>query len=172
MEQQYCVIYGCNDNDPGPFIIAVTKDQNMINGFREEHYHFCKGGEILTDGFYDNLTSDYEIQYIAGHYMTPKMITDFMSYLTSEYNQITMYADNLERDLEYILFDNDEEYAIVEEGIGFLRDHLFEVTASFHMSDRYGSDDQILNSLYANVMNIPLCLEKFLSTYQPDAGLF
>ena len=57
MEQEYCIIYGCNDNDPGPFVIGVTKDQDMINGFREEHYHFCRGGNVVIDSMYDNLAA-------------------------------------------------------------------------------------------------------------------
>ena len=70
---EYCIIYGKNNSNPGPFIVAVSKDQNMINGFREEHYHFCAGGEVAVDVFYDNLADDYEIEYKGGHYMTPLM---------------------------------------------------------------------------------------------------
>ena len=93
MEQEYCVIYGYNESEPGPFIIGVTKDQSMIDGFREEHYHFCKGGEVLVDSFYDNLAPDYEIQYISGHYMTPAMITEFMRYLTGS----TLFCQDLRK---------------------------------------------------------------------------
>ena len=37
--------------------------KNIIN--------FCAGGEVVVDGFYDNLADDYEIEYKGGHYMTP-----------------------------------------------------------------------------------------------------
>lgn len=171
MEQEYCVIYGYNDNDPGPFIIGVTKDQNMINGFREEHYHFCKGGEVLIDSFYDNLAPDYEIQYISGHYMTPAMITDFMRYLTAQCNQICMLLDTLERDTEYIRF-NETEQDIVEEGFSFLREHVQDMAYTMNMGNTYGSRNDIEDSVYASILNIPLCLENFLSTYRPEPCLY
>ena len=171
MEQQYCVIYGFNDNDPGPFIIGVTKDQNMINGFREEHYHFCKGGEILTDSFYDNLSSDYEIRYVDGHYITPVMMTDFMNYLTSEYNQLSMLVDTLTRDSEYLKFSDDEQ-DIISDGLGFLQEILYEVSYGVHIDNKYGSDDILQDSIYASLLNIPECLNRFLAAYQPPNGLF
>ena len=171
MEQEYCIIYGYNDNDPGPFVIGVTKDQNMINGFREEHYQFCKGGEVVVDTFYDNLSSDYEITYSAGHYLTPKMITDFMQFLTAEYNQISMLVDNLSRDIEYLKF-NETEQDILSDGIGFLHEILYDVSYGVHMDNRYGTNDQIMDSIYANILDVPKCLDKFLSTYQPTADIF
>lgn len=171
MEQTYCIIYGYNDNDPGPFIIGVTKDQNMINGFREEHYQFCKGGTVITDRCYDDLASDYEIRYSAGHYLTPKMITEFMQYLTTEYNQLTSIIDMLTRDTDYLKL-NETEQDIITEGIGFLNETLYELSYGFHMEDRYGTNDEILDSIYASVLDIPVCLDRFLSTYQPNAELF
>lgn len=170
MEQEYCIIYGCNDVDPGPFVVGVTKDQDMINGFREEHYHFCKGGNVVIDSFYDNLSADYEIRYSGGHYLTPKMITDFMQYLTAEYNQLTMLIDALSRDVEYFKF-NETEQDIISEGLGFLHETLYETSYGMHMENKYGSDD-ILDSIYASVLDVPECLNRFLSTYQPEAGLF
>ena len=104
MEQEYVIIYGRTDSDPSPFIVAVSKDQNMINGFREEHYQFCAGGEVVVDGFYDNLADDYEIEYKGGHYMTPLMTTKFMEYLTSVYIPATV--NNLEYGIN--AFDNCE----------------------------------------------------------------
>lgn len=171
MEQEYCVIYGYNDNDPGPFIIAVTKDQSMIDGFREEHYHFCRGGEILIDSFYDNLAPDYEIQYTSGHYLTPAMITDFMRYLTAQCNQICMVLDVLERDSEYLRFTDDER-DIVDEGFSFLRDHVQDMAYTMNISDGYGSRNDIEDSVYASILNVPECLERFLSTYRPEANLY
>ena len=159
MEQEYCIIYGYNDNDPGPFVVGVTKDQNMINGFREEHYQFCKGGDIVVDSFYDNLSSDYEITYSAGHH------------LTAEYNQISMLVDNLSRDIEYLKF-NETEQDILSDGIGFLHEILYDVSYGVHMDNTYGSNDQIMDSIYANILDVPKCLDKFLSTYQPTADLY
>ena len=171
MEQEYCIIYGCNNVDPGPFIIGVTKDQNMINGFREEHYHFCKGGEIMVDSFYDNLASDYEIQYLAGHYLTPMMITKFMEYLTAQYNQLFMYFDNIERDLDNLRF-SEYEYEILDDGFGLLREHLGELMYTVNTLNIYGEADVIEDSVYGAILNIPLCLERFLASYQPEAGLY
>ena len=171
MEQEYCVIYGFNDVDPGPFIIGVTKDQNMINGFREEHYHFCKGGEILVDSFYDNLSSDYEIQYLAGHYLTPIMITKFMEYLTAQYNQLFMLYDNIDRDIDNFIF-NEVEQEIIDDGFGLLRDHLGELSYTINTLNIYGTADVIEDSVYGAILNIPLCLEQFLSTYKPEANIF
>jgi hypothetical protein len=170
MEQEYCIIYGYNDVDPGPFIIGVTKDQEMINGFREEHYHFCKGGEVAIDGFYNNLSQDYEIQYTAGHYLTPVMITKFMEYLTAEYNQLFMYYDIIERDIDNLIF-NEYDMEVVEEGISTLRDHLGELMYTVNTLNIYGEADIIEDSVYGSILNIPLCLDRFLATYQPEAGL-
>ena len=169
--EEYCIIYGCNDNDPGPFIIGVTKDQNMINGFREEHYHFCRGGEVVVDSFYNNLSSEYEIQYMAGHYLTPIMITKFMEYLTAQYNQLFMYFDNIERDLDNLRF-SEAEYEILDDGFGLLREHLGELMYTVNTLNIYGEADIIEDSVYGAILNIPLCLEKFLSTFQPEAGIF
>lgn len=171
MEQEYCVIYGYNESEPGPFIIAVTKDQSMINGFREEHYHFCKGGEVLVDCFYDNLAPDYEIQYISGHYMTPVMITDFMRYLTAQCNQICMVLDILERDTEYLRFSDDEQ-DIVEEGFSFLRDHVQDMAYRMNMGNTYGSSNDIEDSVYASILNVPECLDRFLASYRPEANIY
>ena len=171
MKQQYCVIYGYNDNDPGPFIIGVTKNQDMINGFREEHYHFCRGGEILNDGMYEQLASDYEIEYSSGHYITPKMLTEFMEYLTAEFNQITMLTDALLRDSEYLIF-NETEQDILTEGLDFLHETLYEASYGMHIDNTYGSNDSINDSIYASILDIPKCLDRFLSTYQPSNGLF
>lgn len=171
MNQQYCIIYGYNDNDPGPFIIGVTKNQDMINGFREEHYHFCRGGEILTDNLYDQLSSDYEIMYTSGHYLTPKILTEFMEYLTAEFNQLTMLVDTINRDVEYLIF-NETEQDIISDGLDFLHETLYEASYGLHMDEKYGTSDPINDSIYASVLNIPECLDRFLSTYQPSNGLF
>lgn len=171
MNQQYCVIYGYNDNDPGPFIIGVTKNQDMINGFREEHYHFCRGGEILTDNLYEQLSFDYEITYSSGHYLTPKMLTEFMEYLTAEFNQLTMLADAINRDAEYLIF-NETEQDIISDGLGFLHEILYEASCGLHMDNKYGSIDPLNDSIYASILDIPKCLDKFLSKYQPSNGLF
>jgi hypothetical protein len=168
MEQEYCIIYGYNDVDPGPFIIGVTKDQNMIDGFRQEHYHFCRGGEVTIDGFYDNLAPDYEIQYTGGHYLTPVMITEFIEYLTAEYNQLFMLFDNIERDVDNLIF-NEAEQAVVEEGIDLLREHLNNLMYTMNTEGRYGEANIIEDSVYGSILNIPLCLDNFLSTYQPKA---
>lgn len=171
MEQEYCIIYGCNDVDPGPFVIGVTKDQNMINGFREEHYHFCRDGKIMVDSFYDNLASDYEIQYLAGHYLTPAMITKFMEYITAKYNQLFMLYDNIERDIDNLVF-NEVEQEIIDDGFGLLREHLGELSYTVNTLNIYGSADVIEDSVYGAILNIPLCLEQFLSTYQPEANIY
>ena len=168
--EEYCVIYGYNDNDPGPFIIAVTKNQDMINGFREEHYHFCRGGEVMVDCFYNNLSADYEIQYTAGHYLTPVMITAFIDYLTAQYNTIFKCLEHIESDVDNLKFDDDER-EVLDDGFGFLREHLQDIVYSMNISYGYGSSDEINDSVYAGLLNIPLCLERFLSTYQPQSGL-
>ena len=169
--EEYCIIYGCNNEDPGPFIIGVTKDQNMINGFREEHYHICRGGEVVVDSFYHNLAPDYEIQYLAGHYLTQVMITKFMEYLTSQYNQLFMYFDNIERDIDNLRF-SEEEYEIIDDGFGLLREHLGELMYTVGTLNIYGEADVIEDSVYGAILNIPLCLERFLESYQPEAGLY
>ena len=46
MNNEYCVIYASTDSNP-MFIVAVSQDQNMISGFREEHYHFAKYRYLL-----------------------------------------------------------------------------------------------------------------------------
>ena len=45
------------------FIMAVSKDQNMINGFREQHYQYCRGGEIVRDNKYYDYAGDFEINF-------------------------------------------------------------------------------------------------------------
>lgn len=173
MEQEYCIIYGSTDADPGPFILAVSKDQNLINGFREEHYQFCKDGEVVVDGFYDNLASDYEISYKSGHYMTPIMVTKFMEYLTSVYNQLFSIADVLERDLEHFIFTESEQ-EIIDDGFGLLMEHLQNMSYTMNVATPYDFDasDIIEDSVYGATLNIPECLDRFMATFEPDAGLY
>lgn len=173
MEQEYCIIYGSTEADPGPFILAVSKDQNLINGFREEHYQFCKAGEVVVDGFYDNLASDYEISYKSGHYMTPIMVTKFMEYLTSVYNQLFSIADVLERDLEHFIFTESEQ-EIIDDGFGLLMEHLQNMSYTMNVATPYDFDasDIIEDSVYGATLNIPECLDRFMATFEPDAGLY
>jgi len=167
--KEYCVIYGCNDNDPGPFIVAVTTNQDMINGFREEHYHFCIGGEVLVDSFYDNISSDYEILRFMGHYVTPIMMTDFTNYLVSVYNGIYKCIDSLENDIDNINFTDDER-EIVDMGFGLVKEHLENLVYNMNIVGDY-SDDDLVDSIYAELLNIPECLNRFLATYQPKNGI-
>lgn len=167
--KEYCVIYGYNDNDPGPFIVAVTTNQDMINGFREEHYHFCIGGEVLVDSFYDNISSDYEILRFMGHYVTPIMMTDFTNYLVSVYNGIYKCIDSLENDIDNINFTDDER-EIVDMGFGLVKEHLENLVYNMNIAGDY-SDDDLVDSIYAELLNIPECLNRFLATYQPKNGL-
>ena len=167
--KEYCVIYGYNDNDPGPFIAAVTTNQDMINGFREEHYHFCIGGEVLVDSFYDNISSDYEILRFMGHYVTPIMMTDFTNYLVSVYNGIYKCIDSLENDIDNINFTDDER-EIVDMGFGLVKEHLENLVYNMNIAGDY-SDDDLIDSIYAELLNIPECLNRFLATYQPKNGL-
>lgn len=167
MEQEYCVIYGSTSNNPGPFIIAVSKDQTMINGFREEHYHLCMGGEIVVDQFYDNLASDFEIRYISGHYMTPVMMTAFMNYLTSVFNQVCMLVDNIDRDIDNLIFDEDE-YSIVSEGFDLLREQTYGLSYTMNVPEPYGSTGDIDDSIYASILNVGECLDIFMSNYEPE----
>ena len=167
MEQEYCVIYGGTDTNPGPFIIAVSKDQNMINGFREEHYHFCKGGEILIDQFYDNLANDFEIRYISGHYLTPVMLTKFMEYLTSVFNTVCMLVDNIDSCIDDLKFDEDE-LSIISEGMDLLREQTYGLSYTMNVPDHYGSNDGIDDSIYASILNVELCLDRFMETYEPE----
>lgn len=167
MEQEYCVIYGGTDTNPGPFIIAVSKDQNMINGFREEHYHFCKGGEILIDQFYDNLASDFEIRYISGHYLTPVMLTKFMEYLTSVFNTVCMLVDNIDGCIDDLKFDEDE-ISILSEGMDLLREQTYGLSYTMNVPDHYGSNDGIDDTIYATILNVELCLDRFMEIYEPE----
>lgn len=167
MEQEYCVIYGGTDSNPGPFIIAVSKDQNMINGFREEHYQFCKGGEILIDKFYNNLSDDFEIRYVSGHYVTPVMMTKFMEYLTSIFNQVCMLIDNIDTNIDDLKFD-DEELYIISEGFDLLREQTYGIAYTMNVSDPYGSDNLLDDSIYASILNVEECLERFMSVYEPE----
>ena len=142
----------------------------MINGFREEHYHICRGGEVLIDSFYKNLSADYEIQYIAGHYLTPVMITAFVDYLTTQYNTIFKCLEHIESDIDNLKFSDDER-DVLDDGFGFLREHLQDIVYTMNISYGYGSSDEITDSVYAGLLKIPLCLERFLATYQPQAGI-
>lgn len=160
MNEEYCVIYGGSDENPGPFVIAVSKDQEMINGFREEHYHFCKNGEIINDGQYENFMYDYEISYKLGHYITPAMLTEFTSYLTSIYNRIYQISDTYERELCHLLF-NEADQLIVDDGFGLLAEHLADMVP-IELSD------EVDDSLYGSVLNIEKCLDQFMSTYKPS----
>ena len=75
MNNQYCLIYGSTDENPGLFIIGVSKNQNMINGFREEHYHFCVHGEVVRGYDYDKLAPDFEISSRTAARDSPVLIT-------------------------------------------------------------------------------------------------
>lgn len=170
--EEYMIIYGRTDSDPGPFVVAVSKDQNMINGFREEHYHFCADGEVVIDGFYDNLVSDYEIEYKGGHYMTPVMTTKFLEYLTSVYNQLFSLADTIERDIDHLIF-SEVEQEMVEEGYGLLMEHLQNMSYTMNIATPYDYDatDIIEDSVYGATLNIPECLDRFMATFEPEAGI-
>ena len=173
MEQEYVIIYGRTDSDPSPFIVAVSKDQNMINGFREEHYHFCAGGEVAVDVFYDNLADDYEIEYKGGHYMTPLMTTKFMEYLTSVYNQLFSIADTIERDIEHFIFTESEQN-IIDEGFGLLMEHLQNMSYTMNVATPYdfNASDVIEDSVYGATLNIPECLDRFMSSFEPEPGIY
>ena len=103
--------------------------------------------------------------------MTPAMITDFMRYLTAQCNQICMLLDTLERDAEYLRF-NEVEQDIVEEGFSFLREHVQDMAYTMNMPNEYGSSNDIEDSVYASILNVPLCLERFLAMYRPEASLY
>lgn len=171
--EEYMIIYGRTDSDPSPFVIAVSKDQNMINGFREEHYHFCADGEVVVDGFYNNLASDYEIEYKAGHYMTPAMTTKFMEYLTSVYNQLFSIADVIERDIDHLIF-TEVEQEMVEDGFGLLMEHLQNMSYTMNVATPYDFDasDIIEDSVYGATLNIPECLDRFMATFEPEPDIY
>lgn len=157
--EEYCVIYGGTDTNPGPFIIGVSKDQEMINGFREEHYHFCKGGEIVSDSKYECFAADYEISYKCGHYMTPKMITEFIEYLTAVYNQLSQILDTYDRNLCYLLFDENDQN-VIDDGFGLFEEILGDVIP-IELSEI------VEDSIYGSVLQIENCLNTFISTYEP-----
>lgn len=159
--EEYCIIYGTTDNNPGPFVLAVSNDQEMINGFREEHYHICRGGEIVNDSRYDIFAGDYEIQEYMGHYMTQRMITDFCQYCTSIFNSLWSITDTIERELQYIKFNPDEQ-SVVDDGFGLLCEILSQ---SAPIETR---DIMEQGHIYADVLYIEKCLEGFLATYQPS----
>lgn len=170
---EYIIIYGRTDSDPSPFIIAVSKDQNMINGFREEHYHFCADGEVVVDGFYNNLASDYEIEYKSGHYMTPVMTTKFMEYLTSVYNQLFSIADNIERDIDHLIF-TEVEQEMIDDGFGLLMEHLQNMSYTMNVATPYDFDasDIIEDSVYGATLNIPECLDRFMARFEPEPNIY
>ena len=156
MNNEYCVIYACTDNNP-MFIVAVSQDQNMINGFREEHYHFAKYGEIVNDGKYGDYYEDYEIMYKAGHYITNVMLTEFIDYLVAIYNQFSRITDVYDRNIEYLKFDeNDNDIAY--DGFGLLNDHL-EGTHPVDYSD-------VIED-FGQIFNVELCLDNFMNQYEP-----
>lgn len=159
--EEYCIIYGHTDSNPGPFILAVSKDQEMINGFREEHYHLCRGGEIIKDTRYDVFAGDYMVEEYMGHFMTQRMITDFCQYCTSVFNSIYAITDTLERDLSYLKFGPDEQH-VVDDGFGLLCEILSAV-APIETKDMMEQ-----GHIYADILYIDKCLERFLSTYQPE----
>lgn len=153
---EYCVIYGSSDDRPEPFIFGVTNNQQLINGFREEHYHICVGAEIRNDNGYDNYI-DYEIMEYLGHFITNKMLTDFCDYCTSIFNRIYGITDTIEMDVSYLKFDENEE-EIVDDGFGL----LFEIMCSAAPLELHEMKN---NSIYDDVLDIHKCLEEFLSTY-------
>ena len=156
MNEEYCIIYASTDSNP-MFVVGVSKDQEMINGFREEHYHFAKYGEVVNDGRYGDFFPDYEIFYQAGHYMTSVMQTEFLDYLTAVYNQFSMLEDVIDRNIYYLNFtDNDE--SVIYDGFGLLQEHL-EGIAPVDFSNVV--DD------YGQILNIELCLENFMNIYEP-----
>lgn len=159
MKEEYCVIYGATDENPAPFVIAVSKDQSMINGFREEYWHLCKGGEILSDGGYDTFSSDYEIQLYMGRYMTPMMITKFNEYVTSIFNRMWSLVDNLDNMRDNLKFTESDDVD-VNDGLGFLQEILSEIVP-IEMFNGEGS-------VYGNVLDIDKCLERFISIFIPE----
>lgn len=164
MEKEYCIIYGHSDKDPGPFVLAVSDNQEMINGFREEHYHLCKGGEIVKDNMYDNY-KDYHIENQCGHYMTPMMITGFCEYCRSLFNKLVEITDMIERDLSYFRFDDSDQDKI-DDGFTLLLEILTDSAPVEYECEL----DDILNG--CSVFDLPECLDNFLAIYQPDGNVF
>ena len=105
--------------------------------------------------------------------MTPMMTTKFMEYLTSIYNQLFSIADTLERDLEHLIFTETEQ-DIIDDGFGLLMEHLQNMSYTMNIATPYDFDasDIIEDSVYGATLNIPECLDRFMSSFEPEPGLF
>ena len=64
-----------------------------------------------------------------------------------------------------------DEREIVDDGFGLVKEHLENLVYNMNINYSYGSDDALADSIYAELLNIPVCLDRFLSTYQPKNGL-
>ena len=164
--EEYCIIYGGTDKNPGPFIMAVSKDQNMINGCREQHYQYGRGGEIVRDNKYYDYAGDFEITCRNGHYMTPAMETEFMDYLTAIFNQLVQLCDVYETTIDEEFVINDYEREIMEDGFGLLSEHLSSAQYPLEIADI------VEDSIYGETLNVLYCLDQFMSVYEPTGNIF
>ena len=55
-------------------------------------------------------------------------------------------------------------------GFGLVKEHLENLVYNMNIAGDY-SDDDLVDSIYAELLNIPECLNRFLATYQPKNGL-
>jgi hypothetical protein len=98
------------------------------------------------------------------------MITEFINYLNAIFNQACMVLDNIERDVEHLIFD-EYENDIMNEGLDLLRDHLTGMSYTMNIEIPY-SMNVIDETVYGNTLNVPKCLDDFINTYEPTNELF
>ena len=43
---------------------------------------------------------------------------------------------------------------------------------TMNMGNNYGSRNDIEDSVYASILNVPECLDRFLASYRPEANIY
>lgn len=156
---EYIKIYGSSRYRSEPFILAVSDNQYLIDGFKQEWSDIIHDYKIVLDDNYDKY-SDYYILEFENRFITDKMLTDFYTYYMSEYDTIAIIMDVIQADLDIFIFD-DEENDILMDGLDPLL-NIFSQTAPTDLEEMR-SEGRVLNH---DIFNVSKLLEKFIMEYE------
>ena len=160
---EYIKIYGSSKYRSEPFILGVSDDQYLINGFKEEWYYIIHDYEIVHDNNFSTY-SDYYILEFEGRFLTDKMLTSFYSYYSSKYDEIVNLVNVIEADLDIFKF-NDEENDVLMNGFYPLLD-LFSRIAPTELEDMRIDGCVRIKSM--EMFNVEKLIDTFLEQYEID----
>lgn len=155
---EYMIIYGSSPQRREPFILAVTNDQNYINGFKNDFYDYCHDYKIVNDNKFE-MYDDYHVREICNHYITEKMLTQFYEEYINIYDILINF---LNTDIDIFKW-TDKEMDRLELG--------FEIINTISYSGPIDIEDLRYNSemlISKDIVDIPKLLEEFIYEFEID----